>query len=280
MASFSIGFLGCKVSQTDAQGAPGAPASATGTPRPTGPRPMWPSSTPAVSRTRPSRKSRQAARRVRPGRTGASTSPVAGRGLSGGFCRAPSRTSPVVARPDRGGGRDRVARRRRRDRLCPRRTLRLERDPRLRQDPGRLLFLVLVLCDSARARGDLGAAALRPCSPRSAAASRRGTARSCSPGSTSAASATGLRATPSQRLIREAGAVERASSELRLSSIEINHVDGRPDCGTPRDAGRSGRTCTCPATSRVTTTCCATMRRRYTVNQVPAHGSSGSRTST
>ena len=78
--------------------------------------------------------------------------------------------------------------------------------------------------DPARARRHRAAAAPPPCSPRSAAASRRATARSSSPASTSAASATARPATTLPRLVREAGAtpgVER----LRLSSIEINHVD-------------------------------------------------------
>ena len=62
------------------------------------------------------------------------------------------------------------------------------------------------------------------CFARSGAASRRGTARSSSPGSTSAASATATAGYTLARLVREAGETP-GLARLRLSSIEINHVD-------------------------------------------------------
>ena len=71
---------------------------------------------------------------------------------------------------------------------------------------------------------------------RSAAASSRGTARSCSPASTSAASATAPPASTSPRLVREAGATP-GLERLRLSSIEVNHLDERADRRDARDAG-------------------------------------------
>ena len=59
---------------------------------------------------------------------------------------------------------------------------------------------------------------------RSAGASPRAIARSCSPVSTSAATATAMPATTLPRLVRDAGATP-GLERLRLSSIEINHVD-------------------------------------------------------
>ena len=88
----------------------------------------------------------------------------------------------------RGGRRGRRGRRRR-DRLRPGRSPPRPR-ARLRQDPGRLLVLVRVLRDPARPRRHaqpLGGGGARA---RSGAASPRATGRSCSPASTSAASAT------------------------------------------------------------------------------------------
>ena len=79
-------------------------------------------------------------------------------------------------------------------------------------------FCVIPLVRGARA-------AARPaqCSARSRGASSRGTARSCSPGSTSAATGTAPPATTS-RLVRAAGETP-GLERLRLSSIEINHVN-------------------------------------------------------
>ena len=83
---------------------------------------------------------------------------------------------------------------------------------------------MLVLRDPARARRARAAARRRRCSPRSAAASRRATARSCSPGSTSAATATATPATGC-RGSSARSARRRGSQRLRLSSIEVNHLD-------------------------------------------------------
>ena len=69
-----------------------------------------------------------------------------------GRLRGPARERHRRPRPDRGGGRaDR--RRRRRDRLRPGRRA-ARPDPRLREDPGRLLVLVPLLRHPARARRD------------------------------------------------------------------------------------------------------------------------------
>ena len=107
-------------------------------------------------------------------------------------------------------------RRRRRDRLRPGRRAARPR-ARVREDPGRLLVLVQLLRDPARARRLAQPRAPTPCSPRCAAASSRATARSCSPGSTSAASATARPATTcrasSARRARRPG-----SRRLRLSA--------------------------------------------------------------
>ena len=65
------------------------------------------------------------------------------------------------------------------------------------------------------------------------------------------------------RLVREAGATP-GLERLRLSSIEINHVERRARRRAARDA--DGRRATCTSrSSRATTACCARWRRRYTV---------------
>ena len=263
MASFSIGFLGCKVSQTDAQALQGAPAA---------------------RRAHRDRRVRRCGRRqhllcherrpreVASGRV--ARGPVArarlrhrlrGAAVGDGFCRAPGERHRRRG-PDRGGGRDR-RRRRRRDRLCPGgRSARA--DPRLRQDPGRLLLLVLVLRDPARARGDpepqrCGRARRDP-PPRRAGASRgrahRGQPRLLSrPGC-------GLHPrAPDPRGRRGRG--RRAAATL----VDRDQPrDGRPDCGTPRDAGRRAAPARAAPVGR---------RRRAARDaqalhgrQVPAHG--------
>ena len=85
-------------------------------------------------------------------------------------------------------------RRRRRDRLRPGRRAPRSR-ARLRQGAGRLLVLVQASASSRSCAAPRAAAPPTPCSERSAAASRRGIARSFSPGSTSAATATAPPAT-------------------------------------------------------------------------------------
>ena len=120
------------------------------------------------------------------------------------------------------GDAGRRRRRRRCGRLRPSR-----RSPRacarLRQDPGRLQLLVRLLRRPARPRARAQPACRRSARQRSSAASRRVTARSSSPGSTWAATATARLATTSPRLVRAAAAIA-GLARLRLSSIEVNHV--------------------------------------------------------
>ena len=230
MATFSVRFLGCKVSHADAQEIrerlladghaerDGAPTSR--------------SSTPAASRTRRCA-SRARPPRARRARTGASTSPAAARTSTptrSPGCRRTSSSSRAAARRRRRS----VARRRRRDRLRPGRRAARPR-PRVREGAGRLQLLVQLLRDPARARRLAQPPRRGGARARSAAASSRATARSCSPGSTSAATATARPATALPRLVREAGATP-GLARLRLSSIEVNHVDDEARRGAARDA--------------------------------------------
>ena len=148
------------------------------------------SSTRAASRTRRSRSRARRPRRPR-GRTSASSSRA-----------APPTSRRRVRRPARQRPRRRRAaarssptpsRRRRRDRLRPGRSP-ARPGARVRQDPGRLLVLVLVLRDPARPWRHAEPLGRR--SPRRdpAASRRRVTRRSCSPASISAASAIATRA--------------------------------------------------------------------------------------
>ena len=84
-------------------------------------------------------------------------------------------------------------------------------------------FSCCVLRHPARARRVAQPRAPTPCSARSAGASSRATARSCSPGSTSAASATARPATTCRGSCARRGATP-GLERLRLCSIEINHV--------------------------------------------------------
>ena len=141
-------------------------------------------------------------------------------------------------------------RRRRRNRLRPGRR---EARPRARLRPraGRLQLLVQLLRDPV-VRGASRSRRRQPCWARCGGGSSRATERSCSRESTSAASGTVRLATGSR------GSCERwgrrpGLSRLRLSSIEVNHV-------APSSSGRSVRrrpfpgtsTCRC---SRATTGC-------------------------
>ncbi len=71
--------------------------------------------------------------------------------------------------------------------------------------------------------GPRAAGARQRCSPRSAGASTRDTSRSCSPGSTSAATATARPATTWHGWCGRR-APRRGFARLRLSSIEVNHL--------------------------------------------------------
>ena len=81
-----------------------------------------------------------------------------------------------------------------------------------------------LLCDPARPRRDPGAARRRPCSTRCGGVSHRATGRSCSPGSISAAIETARPAMPCRASCARS-APSPGLERLRLSSIEINHVD-------------------------------------------------------
>ena len=230
MATFSVDFLGCKVSHADAQ---------------------------AVRERAARRRSRGAGRRrrrrrdqhvLRDARGAAEVAPrrVARRAHARPGLRDRLRREPLGRRLrrapgergrgralERGDARSR-RRRRRRDRLRPGRGAARPR-PRVRQGAGRLQLLVQLLRDPARARRLAQPARGRRCSPRSAAVSTRATSRSCSPGSTSAATATARPATTWPRLMREAGATP-GLARLRLSSIEVNHLTETAARRAARDA--------------------------------------------
>ncbi len=195
------------------------------------------SSTPAASRTRPCAKSRQAAARA--ARTHRRVYVTGcGANLAGdAFAGLPANVI-VVARPSEETPRAR-RRRRRRDRLRPGRRAARPR-ARVREDPGRLLLLVHLLRDPARARRDAQPPRRTPCSPRSGAGSRRATARSSSPGSTSAASATARPATRLPRLVREAGRRRRRSSGCgsRRSRSTTSTPSSSRRCARRRRVGR------------------------------------------
>ena len=160
MATFSVRFLGCKVSHVDAQ-AMRERLLARRTRRSAATAPTSRSSTRAASRTRRCAKSRQAAARA--ARTHRRVYVTGcGANLDGGRLRRAAENVVVVAPPQRGDA-DAVARRRRRDRLRPGRRAARPR-PRLREGPGRLQLLVQLLRDPARPRRARAAAARRPCS--------------------------------------------------------------------------------------------------------------------
>ena len=137
--------------------------------------------------------------------------------------------------------------------------------PCLRQGAGRLQLLVPLLRRPARARTVAQPSRRRPCSARSAGASSKATARSCSPGSTSAATAIARPATDSAASSARPGATP-GLERLRLSSIEVNHVDDELVARAARDADASPRTCTCRSSPATTASSArwadATRRRR------------------
>ena len=219
MATFSVRFLGCKVSHTDAQRSASG-CSPTATPRRGEARATSRSSTPAASRTRRCA-SRARPPRARRARTRASTSPAAARtspATRSRACRDERRRRRAAERGDAGVRR----RRRRRDRLRPGRRAARPR-ARVRQGAGRLQLLCDFCVDPARARRlaqpRRGRRARRDPPPRRAGAPR-GRAHRDQPR---------LLPRPRRRLrlprlVREAGATP-GLARLRLSSIEVNHVD-------------------------------------------------------
>ena len=162
----------------------------------------------------------------------------------------------AAERGDAGGRRAR----RRRDRLRPRRRAARPR-PRVREGAGRLQLLVQLLRDPAGARR-LAQPARRGGAARGPAARRaRATARSSSPGSTSAATATATAGYELPRLVREAGADAGARTPAALVDRDQPRgpTSSPPPCARRR---RSRATCTCRS-SPATTACCARWARRY-----------------
>ena len=185
MASFSVRFLGCKVSQTDAQ-ALRERLVRDGHTEVDGAGDVAVVNTCCVTNEGLAKSRQAAARAARShGRVyvtgcGARLSGSAFAGLPDNVTVVPGQIEEAVetvagdvgaigVRPGRCAARPRA---------------------RIREDPGRLLVLVRVLRDPARPRRARAAAAPTPCSARSAGGSPRATARSSSPASISAASAT------------------------------------------------------------------------------------------
>ena len=175
----------------------------------------------AASRTR---RSRRAARRprARRARTGASTSRAAPRISRGdAFAGLPPNVTVVARRSEETAGVRR--RRRRRDRLRPGRRAPRPR-ARVREDPGRLLVLVQLLRHPARARQRRAAAAPTPCSREIRRRVEQGHREVVLTGINLGCFRDRAAGYDLPRLVREAGATP-GLERLRLSSIEINHVD-------------------------------------------------------
>ena len=271
MASFSVRFLGCKVSYADAQAVrerllgDGHTEVASGGD-------VAVVNTCCVTHEAIS-KSRQAASRA--ARSHAQVYVTGcGANLRGAFAAMPDNVDDR-GRQERGAARDR-GRPRRRHRVRPVGRPR-GANARVREDPGRMLVLVCLLRHSARSRRDAQPPAPPRCSRRSSAESRRDIARSSSRASTSGCFRDREAGFTLPRLIREAGALPG----VRTSSPVVDRgepPERRPGRGAPRDRAGLAATCTSRC-SRETTPSCArwdgATRRRST-----SRSSSRSSTST
>ena len=184
------------------------------------PTPTSRSSTRAASRTRPSR-SRGRRRRGRRGRTAASTSRAAAR-ISPPSVRRLARERRRRREAERGDAGVR-RRRRRRDRLRPGRRAARPR-ARLRQGAGRLLASRATSASSRSCAAHRAAAPPRRCSARSRRRVAQGHREIVLTGINLGCYRDRAAGYDLPRLVREAGATP-GLERLRLSSIEINHVD-------------------------------------------------------
>ena len=264
MATFSVRFLGCKVSHTDAQDVRERAARATATHERAGRRRDVAVVNTCCVTHEAVRKSRQAAARA--ARTHA-------RVYVTGCAREPRRRRVRRAAGER--RRRRAAqrgdaglrrRRRRRDRLRAGRRASRAR-ARVREDPGRLQLLVRVLrrsrsCAAARAAGR-AAAVLAEIRRRVAQGHREVVLTGIN---------LGLLPRPRRRLraaaARPRGRRRRRLERLRLSSIEVNHVDAELVAAL-RETPTVGRHLHVPLQSGDDGVLRA-MGRRYTVDDVPA----------